>query len=211
MAGSELPAPIWFFGFDSFMEFIAFAIAVAVAFQAMKGYTLSRERTLLYLNISFLLLGAGLLVDGLANLIVLLSRFHRNFLYLSRVGYIIDFLAQLVAYLILVVVYLQQTSSWSGQIAVAVLPIALLESNPFTELVLIFLLVYISAQTGINYNVSKTTNSLLVFGAFASLALAHVFFLLFTVRLIFFPLAQICQLFGFLLLLGMLFRVNQTQ
>ncbi len=83
MSGNELPAPFWFFGFDSFMEFIAFAIAMAVAFQAMKGYTLSRERTLLYLNISFLLLGAGLLVDGLANLIVLLSRFHRNLLYLS--------------------------------------------------------------------------------------------------------------------------------
>jgi len=193
------------------MEFIAFAIAIAVAFQAMKGYTLARERTLLYLNISFILLGAGLLVDGLANLIVLLSKFHRDFIYLSRVGYTINFLAQLVAYLILVIVYLQQTHAWSGQLAVAALPIALLESNPLTELVLIFLLVYISAQTAINYNVSKTTNSLLVFGAFASLALAHVFFLLFTVAPIFFPFAHVSQLFGFLLLLGMLFRVNQTQ
>lgn len=79
------------------MEFIAFAIAMAVAFQAMKGYRLARERTLLYLNFSFLLLGAGRLVDGLANLIVLLSKFHRNFLFLSRIGYTIDFLAQLVA------------------------------------------------------------------------------------------------------------------
>jgi len=209
--GGKLAAPIWFFGFDSLMEFIAFAIALAVAFQAMKGYALARERTLLYLNISFLLLGAGLLVDGLANLIVILSKFHRNFIYLSRVGYTIDFLAQLVAYLILVVVYLQQTHAWSGQLAVAALPIVLLESNPFTELVLIFLLVYISAQTAINYNVRKTTNSLLVFGAFAFLALAHVFFLLFTVAPIFFPFAHISQLFGFLLLLGMLFRVNQTQ
>jgi hypothetical protein len=209
--GYELALPTWLFGFDSLMEFIAFGIALAVAFQAMKGYTLARERTLLYLNISFLLLGAGLLVDGLANLIVLLSRFHRNFLYLSRVGYTLDFLAQLVAYLILVIVYLQQTRAWSGQLVVAALPFALLEVNPFSELVLIFLLVYISAQTAINYNVSKTTNSLLVFGAFASLALAHVFFLLFVVRPIFFPLAHISQLFGFLLLLGMLFRVNQTQ
>jgi len=206
-----LVPPIWFFGFDSLMEFIAFAIATAVALQAMKGYTLTRERTLLYLNISFLLLGAGLLVDGLANLVVLLSRFHRNFIYLSRLGYTIDFLAQLVAYTILVVVYVQQTRTWSGQIAVAALPIALLESNPFTELILIFLLTYISAQTAINYNISRTTNSLLVFGAFASLALAHVFFLLFTVAPIFFPFAHISQLFGCFLLLGMLFRVNQTR
>jgi hypothetical protein len=192
------------------MEFIAFVIAMAVAFQAMKGYTLAKERTLLYLNFSFLLLGAGLLVDGLANLIVLLSRFHRNLVYISRLGYTIDFIAQLIAYLILVVVYLQQTHVWS-QSTLAVLPIALLETNPFTELILIFLLVYISAQTMINYNVKKSTNSLLVFGAFVSLAFAHVFFLLFVISPIFFPFAHILQLFGFLLLLGMLFRVNQTQ
>lgn len=193
------------------MEFIAFAIAMAVAFQAMKGYRLARERTLLYLNFSFLLLGAGLLVDGLANLIVLLSKFHRNFLFLSRIGYTIDFLAQLVAYVILVIVYLQQTRAWNSQLAAAALPLALLESNPLTELVLISLLVYISGQSAINYNVSKTTNSLLVFGAFTSLAVAHVFFLLFTIAPIFFPFAHISQLFGFLLLLGMLFKVNQTQ
>ena len=204
-------SPIWFFGFDALMEFIAFAIAMAVAFQAMKGYRLARERTLLYLNFSFLLLGAGLLVDGLANLIVLLSKFHRNFLFLSRIGYTIDFLAQLVAYVILVIVYLQQTRAWNSQLAAAALPLVLLENNPLTELVLIFLLVYISGQSAINYNVSKTTNSLLVFGAFTSLAVAHVFFLLFTIAPIFFPFAHISQLFGFLLLLGMLFKVNQTQ
>lgn len=193
------------------MEFVAFAIAMAVAFQAIKGYRLARERTLLYLNFSFLLLGAGLLVDGLANLIVLLSKFHRNFLFLSRIGYTIDFLAQLVAYGILVVVYLQQTRAWNSQLAAAALPVVLLENNPLTELVLIFLLVYISGQSAINYNVSKTTNSLLVFGAFTSLVVAHVFFLLFTIAPIFFPFAHISQLFGFLLLLGMLFKVNQTQ
>lgn len=48
------------------MEFIAFAIAIAVAFQALKGYRLAKERTLLYLNMSFILLGAGLFIDGLA-------------------------------------------------------------------------------------------------------------------------------------------------
>jgi hypothetical protein len=56
-------APLWFFGFDSLMEFIGFAIASAVAYQALKGYRLSKERTLLYLNLSFGLLGAGLLID----------------------------------------------------------------------------------------------------------------------------------------------------
>jgi hypothetical protein len=193
------------------MEFIAFAIAIAVAFQAMKGYTLSKERTLLYLNFSFILLGAGLLVDGLANLVILLSRFHRGFLFLSNIGYTINFFAQVIAYGILIFAYLQQTKAWSQQLAAATLPLMLIERNAFTELILIFLLVYIAAQTAINYSVSRTRQALLVFSAFTSLAIGHVFFLLFTVAPIFFPFAHIAQLFGFLLLLGMLFRVNQSQ
>ena len=105
-------APLWFFGFDSLMEFIAFAIASAVAYQALKGYRLSKERTLLYLNLSFGLLGAGLLIDGLANLLVLLARSTRAFIFLPAFGYTINFLAQLVAYGLLVFVHATRKECW---------------------------------------------------------------------------------------------------
>jgi hypothetical protein len=204
-------APLWFFGFDSFMEFIAFAIASAVAYQALKGYRLSKERTLLYLNLSFGLLGAGLLIDGLANLVVLLARFHRAFLFLYALGYTINFVAQLVAYGLLVYAYMQQARSIVAQLALVVaVPGLFFERNAITELILIFLLVYIATHTAINYRLNKSTSSLLVFGAFASLSVAHLFFLLFTLVPIFFPLAHIAQLFGFLLLLAMLLRVNHA-
>jgi hypothetical protein len=207
-----LPLTIsWFLGFDSLMEFIGFVIAFAVAYQALKGYNLSKERTLLYLHFSFVLLGAGLLVDGLASLIVLISRFLRGLLFLYAVGYTINFVAQLIAYGILVVAYLQQTRNVSAQFAaVAAVSILFFERNAVTELILIFLLVYITSQTAINYSINKSTNTLLVFGAFAALSLAHFFFLMFILIPIFFPLAHIAQLFGFLLLLAMLFRVNQS-
>jgi len=209
---AALPLTIsWFLGFDSLMEFIGFVIALAVAYQALKGYSLSKERTLLYLHFSFVLLGAGLLVDGLASLIVLFSRFLIRLLYLYSLGYTINFIAQLIAYGILVVAYLQQTRSVSTQFAaVALVPILFFERNAITELILIFLLVYITAQTAINYSINKSTNTLLVFGAFAALSFAHFFFLMFILIPIFFPLAHIAQLFGFLLLLAMLFRVNQS-
>lgn len=192
------------------MEFIAFIIAMAVGFQARKSYTLTKERTLLYLNSSFILIGTGLLVEGLADLIVLLSRFHRGFAFLSSVGYTIDFFAQVLAYCILVFAYLQQTRAWSSQLTAA-LPILLFEHNAFSELVLIFLLAYIAAQTAVNYSVVKTANSLLVFSAFTFLAIAHVFFLVYTIEPIFFVFAHIAQLLGFLLLLRMLFKVNKAQ
>jgi hypothetical protein len=193
------------------MELIAFVIASAVAYQALKGYKLSKERTLLYLHFSFVLLGAGLLIDSLASLIVLFSRFLRALLYLYSLGYTISFIAQFIAYGILVVAYLQQTRNVSLQLVAAPFAsVIFFERNAFAELILIFLLVYITAQMGINYSINRTTSALLVFGAFASLVLAHFFFLLFILIPIFFPLAHIAQLFGFLLLLAMLLRVNQA-
>jgi hypothetical protein len=209
-AGIELAPPTWFLGFDSLMEFVAFIIAMAVGFQASRSYRLSKERTMLYLSSSFVLIGAGLLVEGLADLIVLLNRYHRGFLFLSGVGYTMDFFAQALAYCILVFAYLRQTRAWSTQLS-AVAPILLFEHNAFSELILIFLLAYIAAQTGINYSVAKTTDPLLVFSAFTSLTIAHVFFLFYTIEPIFFPFAHIAQLFGFLLLLRMLLRVNKAQ
>lgn len=193
------------------MEFIAFAIAIAVAFQALKGYRLAKERTLLYLNMSFILLGAGLFIDGLANLIVLLVRFHRAFLFLYSFGYTINFIAQLVAYGLLVFAYIQQNRNLGSLVMVAALPSLFIEYNAVTELILIFLVVYIAIQTAINYTINKSSTALLVFGAFASLSVAHLFFLLFTIVPVSFPFAHIAQLFGFLLLLAMLLRVNQPQ
>ena len=192
------------------MEFIGFAIASAVAYQALKGYKLSKERTLLYLNLSFGLLGAGLLIEGLANLVVLLVRFHRAFLFLSAFGYTIDFVAQFLAYGLLVFAYMQQTRNVGAQVpvAAAAVPAFFFAHNAVTELILIFLLVYITTHTAMNYKMNKSTSALLVFGAFASLSVAHLFFLLFTLAAVFFPFAHIAQLFGFLLLLAMLLRVN---
>ena len=208
---AALPSALsWFLGFDSLMELIAFAIALAVSYQALKGYKLVRERTLLYIHFSFLLLGAGLFIDSMSSLVVLISRFHIGLLFLYAIGYTINFIAQFFAYSILVVAYMQQSRNVPVQLAAtAVLSAMFFERNAWTELILIFLLVYIAAHTAINYSMNKTTGTLLVFGAFASLALAHFFFLMFVLFPIFFPFAHIAQLFGFLLLLAMLLRVNQ--
>jgi len=206
-----LSGPSWFFGFGSLMEFIAFVIAIAIANQALKGYKLSKEKTLLYLNLSFVLIGAGLLVDALASMIVFLTGARRGFLYPFAVGYTINFLAQAIAYGLLIYAYIHQARSvGESPTLLAATPFLFFARNAFTELILLFLLVYIATQTGINYSLNKSTNSMLVFGAFVSLSIAHVFFLIFTVAPIFYPFAHIAQLCGFLLLLAMLLRVNRA-
>ena len=114
-----------------------------------------------------------------------------------------------MAYGLLVFAYIQQTRNVSSQVALAAAPVLFFGHNPVTELILIFLLVYIAIQTAINYSINKSKSALLVFSAFASLTAAHLFFLAFTLIPIFFAFAHIAQLFGFLLLLAMLLKVNQ--
>jgi len=206
-----LLTPGWFFGFDSLMEIIAFIIAMAVAHQAMKGYNLSKEKTFLYLNLSFVLLGAGLLIESVSNFLVVLARFHRGFLILAPLGYTINFITQVLAYGVLIFTYVQQTRKMGVEVAMAAVPLLMFERNAFTELILIFLLAYIAIQTAINYSINKTTASLLVLGAFVSLVISHLFFLLFTLEPVFFAFAHTAQLFGFLLLLAMLLRVNHAR
>jgi hypothetical protein len=191
------------------MEFIAFAIAIAVAYQALKGFRLSKERTLLYLNLSFVLIGAGLLIEGLTSLIVVLARF--RFLSLLAVGYTINFGAQVIAYGLLVFAYIQQTRNLGAQAAMAAAPVFFFGHNPVTELILIFLIAYIAVQTAINYSINKSSSALLVFCAFAALTAAHIFFLAFTLVPIFFVFAHVTQLIGFLLLFLMLLRVSQAR
>ncbi|HXZ98487.1 MAG TPA: hypothetical protein VED24_03890, partial [Candidatus Acidoferrum sp.] len=80
------------------MELIAFIIAVAIAYQALKGYRLTKQKTLWYVHLSFAALSAGLLVDSFAGLLGILARTLRGAVALSLIGYEIYFLAQLVAY-----------------------------------------------------------------------------------------------------------------
>lgn len=201
-----LVEPRWFIGFDSLMELVGFAVALGIGFQAFKGYRLTKERTLLYLHFSFILLSAGLLVDALSTLLAV-TRLGLRGAPLAGLGYTIYFIAQLLAYGLLSFAYIQQTKTLAaGALALAVLP--LLEYHPVAELIILFLLIYITSQTAINYSVRKTSNTLLVFGGFLLITFSHLFFLLLPVSGLFFVFAHFSQLSGFLMLLAMLLRVT---
>lgn len=222
--------PLWFIGFDSLMEFVAFIIALAVAYQAFKGYRLTKQRTLLYVHFSFALLSTGLLIDSLAGFLGILARTLRGVVAVTLVGYSIYFLAQVLAYGILIFAYVSQTrtmtsaslSLWTtpllGSITLQAaqgLPIKLLgplvEYHPLSEIVLLFLVFYITVQTGLNYSATKDRNALLVFLGFLLLALSHLFFILMRFGAVLFVVGHVLQLVGFVSLLAMLLRVTRTK
>lgn len=219
--------PRWFVGFDSLMELVAFLIALAIAYQALKGHRLTKQRTLWYVHFSFAVLSAGLLIDSLIGFLGILARTLRGTIALTSIGYSIYFFAQLLAYSLLIYAYVSQTRSLnptSSPILLASLfgfamlqaaPIRLLgplvEYHPVAEIVLLFLVFFIATKTGTNYSSTKDQNAFLVFLAFLMLALSHLLFILQPISPLLFVIGHLLQLSGFVSFLAMLFRVNSNQ
>ena len=212
------------------MEFVAFIIALAIAYQALKGYRLTKQRTLWYVHFSFAVLSAGLLIDSLTGFLGILARTLRGTLSLTWIGYSIYFLAQLLAYSMLIYAYVSQTrtlGTTSTTVALASLiglatlqttPAQgirllgpLVEYHPIPEIILLFLALYIAVQTGMNYSSTKDRSAFLVFLAFLLLTLSHLFFILQPFGALLFVIGHILQLLGFVSLFTMLLRVTRQQ
>jgi hypothetical protein len=209
------------------MELIAFVIAVAIAYQALKGYRLTKQKTLWYVHLSFAALSAGLLVDSFAGLLGIVARTLRGAVALSLVGYEIYFVAQLIAYGLLIYAYVSHTrtlntipsaavlSSLFGFVTLQAFPIRFfgpfVEYHPVAEIILLVLVTYIAIQTGLNYSATKDRNALLVFLAFLLLALSHLFFILEPFSAFYFVIGHVLQLLGYISLLWMLVRVTTTK
>lgn len=187
------------------MQIIDATIAFAVGYYALKGYRLVKERTLFFLHFSFVLLGVGLLIDGVVGVPVLAFR---GLLPITTISYLLRMISEIVAYSLLLFAHLRQTKSFMGAAAIsAMLP----DYNPFLEILVFFLVAYLATQAAMNYSVKKERNSLLVFVGFLLLAISHTFFIFPPIVRLFFVAAHVSQLAGFLALLAMLIRVTKAR
>lgn len=211
------------------MELVAFIIALAIAYQALKGYRLTKQRTLWYVHFSFGVLSAGLLIDSLAGFIGIAARTLRGTIAFTAIGYSIYFFAQLLGYSILIYAYVSQTrtlnistspvllASLFGFATLQVAPgivarlFGPLEYHPVSEILLLFLVFYVAVQTGTNYSATKDRNAFLVFLAFLLLALSHLLFILQPISPLLFVIGHLLQLSGFVSFLAMLLRVTRNQ
>ena len=211
------------------MELVAFIIALAIAYQALKGYRLTKQRTLWYVHFSFGVLSTGLLIDSLAGFIGIAARTLRGTIAFTAIGYSIYFFAQLLGYSILIYAYVSQTrtlnistspvllSSLFGFVTLQAGPGVVarlfgpLEYHPVSEILLLFLVFYVAVQTGTNYSATKDRNAFLVFLAFLLLALSHLLFILQPISPLLFVIGHLLQLSGFVSFLAMLLRVTRNQ
>jgi hypothetical protein len=211
------------------MELAAFIIALAIAYQALKGYRLTKQKTLWYVHFSFAVLSVGLLIDSLTGLIGVAVRTLRGTIAFTTSGYSVYFFAQLLAYSILIYAYVSQTRTLGTPASPALLASLFgfatlqaapgivtrlfgpIEYHPVSEILLLFLVLYVTVQTGTNYSATKDRNAFLVFLAFLLLALSHLFFILQLISPLLFVIGHLLQLSGFVSFLAMLLRVTRKQ
>lgn len=216
-------------GFDSLMEFAAFIIVIAIAHRALRGYRLTEQKTFWYVYLGFAVLSAGLLVDCVAGILGMLARAPRGTVAFHQTGYSVYFFSQLLAYGLLIYAYAAQSKNLRTTSSPAMaastfafvafqatpdLPIRLLglqlEYHPIAELVLLFLVAYVTVHTGTNYSTTKDRSALLVFVAFLFLTLSHIFFILIPISPLSFVIGHALQLSGFISLLAMLLQVSNA-
>ncbi len=200
-----MAAPHWFVGFDSLMQIMGSIIAVAIAYYALKGFRLTKERTLFFLHFSFALLGVGLFTDGVITFpVAAITRLSP----LMTLSYYVRMSTEIIAYSLLFYAYLHRTKQI---LTGSILGVAIVGYSPILELVVFFLIVYIAVQCAMNYSVREDRNSLLVLVGFLLLAVSH----LLSVFPPFFPLlfvmSHFSQLLGFIALLTMLVRVAEIK
>lgn len=196
-------APRWFVGFDSLMQLIGSIIALSIAYYALKGYRLTRERTLFYLHFSFVLLGVGLFTDGV---VTLPATRLPGLLPLANITYYIRISTEIIGYGLLLYAYLRRTK----QTLIESAPVtAIIGHSSILELIVFFILSYITIQCAMNYSVKKDRNVLLVLLGFLLLAVSHLLSMVPPLLPLLFVASHVAQLLGFICLLAMLVRVAE--
>ncbi len=198
-----MAVPQWFVGFDSLMQIMGSIIALAIAYYALKGFRLTKERTMFFLHFSFVLLSVGLFTDGIVTLpVATIARLSR----LMILSYYVRMLTEIIAYGLLLYAYLRRTKQVLTE---SIASVAMVGYNPLLEVVVFFLIAYIAIQCAMNYGVRRDKNALLVFIGFLLLAVSHLLSVFPPVFPLLFVVSHFSQLLGFMALLAMLVRVAE--
>ena len=202
------PLPL---GVDSICEIGSSIVAFAIAYYSLSWYRLTREDILLKLNLSFSLLGSGLLVHGVVKLAFFLRAVRGMRIAPPKMNpairwaYLICFISELAAYAILLLTYASRARI-TRPLAVLLFPPK--EYEPVTEMILVFLTAMVTAYSASAYSIGRARNQFLVSLGFFLITLSRISVLLSQVSMAFFLASSLLQLVGFSCFLLMLVRVR---
>ncbi len=192
---------------DLIMETISALISFSVAYFAMKAYKLTGNKSLMYLYYGFSILGAGMLTRVFAtSYIIMIARGGAKIRGLIFSMSLIYGLMRTLAYTLFTLAYIVRTKSIESIETAIIAPLIL---NPYFEFIQIALLIYITAQSAMNYLENRNINSLLIFTGFLLILISHLTFMYSIVMKQVYIIAHLIQLLGFTCMLLMLVKVGR--
>ncbi len=149
-------------------------VAFFIGYRAVRFYNLSKEKVFLHLNIAFLLLGAGSLTYFLgSSMALLLTRYPK----VLESGFVVSLLegaslvlavSEVLAYTSLALGYMRREVLASPLLLIACMMIT-------SNLICLFLLIYIVMNLFIAYSKGKSRRTLTALLGFALMSLGHAF------------------------------------
>ena len=221
-----------FMAFSSIVEAIEGVVALLVSYYALKFYSLARERLFLALFTSFIVLGLGLLVHGVATAVVLALSARMKpivfFLSLRSLALVLS-VSEVFAYGLLAYSYARygaqgrQEGVLGAQVLLPPVPaslptaegqppspevlVGLVRCHPILEGIILVILAFLAFRTISNFLSKREVNPFLVGFSFLFLAAARACFVLAFFLALLYITAHALQLLAFLSLLIVLLRV----
>lgn len=214
---SYVLVPYSFLGFDTIVYLIAAIIGFMVAYNASRIYEISSKRSHMYLCHGFTVLSIGFLILAVSSGYTYVNmKFSNEFTELSLFqpafdvydfGYWVYYGASVVAYLMLIMMYLPGTAR-SDKKLFFILPYWFV-FFPFFHLISIFLISYVAFKSAANYFEKRSRGPFFVMAAFFSIALFHFLMLFASFSKIVYVAAHAFLILGSLSLLMVLTRAGR--
>ena len=217
MAHFLLQGPHWFFGLDAAIDIVVGIVALLIVLASVRYARLAKDTRYNALGGGFLLIFLSFISQVITSLFIYSeisgeTTFQdiieiNNTLYLGHVVYVLLFLAGLVV-LVIWALKLQENMQRALVIALAAVLAVIGITNGFVHnLVSLLLLVFICAKFFLNANEQNTACSWEVLTGFVLIALSRLAFILNPLDPEWYVGGHIAQLFGYLILLGVLIQV----
>ena len=202
--------PIWFYLLTSVIYSSSAIIGFLVSYFAFKTYRMTKNKSHLFLSLSFLVIGLGFVALSATSIYIYTtlqvykgSSISLNFV--NYVGFRTYYILSSIGYILLVLMYLPKKIT--NKLFVLHVPIWYASSFNF-HVFSIVLILLVTIQSIINSIKKKNLNSYLVTVAFFCLLAFHLLLLLTAFSQSIYITANVFLITGFLSLLSMLIRVN---
>lgn len=193
---------------DTFINLITTVIALVIGLYAYKGYILLNEKRLLHINLSFTIIGAGILVEAILNFIAIISRSPGSFI----IGESVSVLAQIVGYVILIYAYYRPVIRHN--VEALLLALVIFGSNRVSRvlygyLLLAIIIIFVLYKLALNLMIKRDVGSLLSFLSFAILESSYLILTLSLYNIRLYLIGEFFRMMGFLILALLLYITSR--